>query len=380
MAHDGTEGLSPDGWLPDRVVVGLLEAAFPAELVDRVIEATDRRELRRRRLPARLVVYFVLALWLFRSRNCGYGQVLAKLMDGLGHSRRGADLDERPPPNVSSLARARAKLGPDPLRLLFEQLAGPVGSAGEPGVYWAGLRLVSVDCSVAELPATPENNAFFGWGCPDPPRGAFPQLRWAVVAESGTGALVGAALGSARTTAPSLVAGLLPAFQPGLLVLADASALDPALARVILSAGAHLCWRTRRSGAWRPVRRLADGTYQAELVPGGPGEATSVAVRAIQAPGTGWLLTDLLDVVRYPARDLAAAYRSRWRCEAVIGHYRTDMGEGQPLLRSKDPAGAVQEMWALFAVCQALTRFTRPPAAAAAQHDRPLAASFAGGA
>ncbi len=39
--------------------------------------ATGTREVRRRLLPARLVVYFVLALWLFRGRNCGYGQVMA---------------------------------------------------------------------------------------------------------------------------------------------------------------------------------------------------------------------------------------------------------------------------------------------------------------
>jgi hypothetical protein len=32
------------------------------------------------------------------------------------------------------------------------------------------------------------------------------------------------------------------------------------------------------------------------------------------------------------------------------------MGEGQPVLRSRDPAGVAQEMWALFAVYQALCR------------------------
>ena len=47
---------------------------------------------RRRLLPARLMVYFVLALWLFRGRNCGYGQVMTKLADGLYHQRRAGDL------------------------------------------------------------------------------------------------------------------------------------------------------------------------------------------------------------------------------------------------------------------------------------------------
>src|SRR5260370_31889273 len=72
--------------------VGVLTRAFPPDLVDEVIEATGTRELRRRLLPARLMVYFVLALWLFRGRNCGDGQVMAKLADGLYHRRRGEDL------------------------------------------------------------------------------------------------------------------------------------------------------------------------------------------------------------------------------------------------------------------------------------------------
>ena len=112
-------------------------------------------------LPGRLVVYFVLALWLFRGRNCGYGQVMVKLADGLYHRRRGEDLlagqldpdgwvdagagRRWRPPNISSLSRARGKLGADPLRMLFEQVAGPVGADGAPGVFCCGLRVISVD-------------------------------------------------------------------------------------------------------------------------------------------------------------------------------------------------------------------------------------------
>ena len=61
MAHDGAEGLPPDGWLPDRISVGVLTRAFPPDLVDEVIGATGTQEVRRRLLPTRLVVYFVLA-------------------------------------------------------------------------------------------------------------------------------------------------------------------------------------------------------------------------------------------------------------------------------------------------------------------------------
>jgi len=35
--------VSLEGWLPDRVSVGALTRAFPAELVDRVVTTTDTR-------------------------------------------------------------------------------------------------------------------------------------------------------------------------------------------------------------------------------------------------------------------------------------------------------------------------------------------------
>ena len=59
MAHDGSEGLSPDGWLPDRISVGVLARVFTPELVDAA--GAGAREQRRLLLPARLVMYFVLA-------------------------------------------------------------------------------------------------------------------------------------------------------------------------------------------------------------------------------------------------------------------------------------------------------------------------------
>jgi Insertion element 4 transposase N-terminal/Transposase DDE domain len=386
VAHDGTEGLSPDGWLPDRVSVGALTRTFPPELVDAVVEATDTREVRRRLLPARLVVYFVLALWLFRGRNCGYGQVMVKLADGLYYRRRGADLlagrldpdgwvdagDGRRwrPPNISSLSRARGKLGADPLRMLFEHVAGPVGADGAVGVSCCGLRVISVDGSVTDLPDTPQNAAFFHRPSSATRDGAFPQVRWVAAAESGTGALTGAAFGPYTTGEQALALDLLPSFGPGMLVLADRNFLSHTLARDVLATGAHILWRASASFALRPVRTLADGTYLAGLKPARNSDGPPVTVRVIEytvhTATTGGkdgaesssevfaLVTDLLGIQEYPALDLACAYPMRWGCETVTGHHKTDMGEGQPVLRSKDPEGVAQEMWALFAVCQAI--------------------------
>ncbi len=384
MAHDGSEGLSPEGWLPDRVSVGALTKAFPPELVDRIVETTDTREVRRRLLPARLVVYFVLALWLFRGRNCGYGQVMGKLVEGLYHRRRAELLLEERRwdpagwvdagggrswriPNISSLARARARLGADPLHMLFDAVAGPVGAPQAAGVFCGGLRVISVDGSTSDVPDTPANAAYFGRPSNASREGAFPQVRWLAAAESGTGALVGATFGPYTVGEQTLALDLLAVFAPGMLVLADRNFLSHTLARDVLATGAHILWRVSASCALRPVKVLADGTYLARLNPARKADGPPITVRVIEytvhtTPENGGeqsselfcLVTDLLDIEEYPALDLACAYPMRWECETVIGHHKTDMGAGVAVLRSKDPEGVAQEMWALFAVYQAI--------------------------
>ena len=116
------------------------------------------------------------------------------------------------------------------------------------------------------------------------------------------------------------------------------------------------------------------GMYLAELHPARKADGPPITVRVIEytvhtspADSIGdsdggeeqtsevfALVTDLLDVEAYPALDLACAYPMRWSAETAIGHHKTDMGEGMPVLRSKDPEGVAQEMWALFAVYQAI--------------------------
>ncbi|MGH3970704.1 MAG: transposase domain-containing protein, partial [Mycobacterium sp.] len=194
MAHDGADGLSPDGYLPDRISIGVLTRVFTPERVDAAVDEAGAREQRVRLLPARLMVYFTLALWLFRGRNCGYGQVMTKLADGLYHQRRACDLLEGSldpdrwveagtgrrwrQAHVSNLSRGRGKLGPGPLHNLFLQVKGPTGDEGDPGVFCCGLRVVSVDGAVSDVPDSKANAGYFGRPSNQTRDGAFAQVRW----------------------------------------------------------------------------------------------------------------------------------------------------------------------------------------------------------
>jgi hypothetical protein len=164
-----------------------------------------------------------------------------------------------------------------------------------------------------------------------------------------------------------------------MLVLADRTFLSWALAREFLATGAHLLWRASAAFTLKPVKVLADGTYLAQLKPPRNSDGPPLTVRVIEytvhtTPEDGGgeetselfcLVTDLLDPEEYPALDLACCYPARWGCETIIGHRKTGTGQGQPVLRSKDPAGVEQEMQSLSAGCQALCKITGIGAAAA---------------
>src|SRR6266540_2267860 len=72
--------------LPDRIAIGVLTQTFPPERVDRVVTRTGRGEQRRRLLPARVVVYYTLAMCLFAQ--VGYEEVMRLLVEGLAWARR----------------------------------------------------------------------------------------------------------------------------------------------------------------------------------------------------------------------------------------------------------------------------------------------------
>jgi hypothetical protein len=81
MTSDGPPDGTPATWLPDPMSIGVLATSFPSDLVDAVIDEAGARERRYRALPARFMVYYVLALAMFAPK--GYVEVLSLLTRGL---------------------------------------------------------------------------------------------------------------------------------------------------------------------------------------------------------------------------------------------------------------------------------------------------------
>jgi hypothetical protein len=99
-----------------------LTRVFPPELVDGVVVEAGRRERRSRLLPARVVVYYVLALALFA--DCSYEEVMRQLVEGLAWESGWRQAWEVP--TKVAIYKARERLGREPLELLFRAACVPL--------------------------------------------------------------------------------------------------------------------------------------------------------------------------------------------------------------------------------------------------------------
>ena len=364
----------------------MLARAFPRKAVEEVIDAAGAREQRRRMLPAWLTLYFTLALALFM--DMGAARVMRKMAGVLAWAERGVMVAV---PSEEALSNARARLGPAPLRLLFEKAAGPLAGPGTAGAFWRGLRLVSLDGTALDCQDTEANwQRFGGPSTKDPSgrklRGAFPQVRLLGLAECGTRALIAACQGGYSTGEKTLARQLIGRLGPGMLCLADSNFTCYELWRDA-AAGAQLLWRAGASLGLPVIEVLPDGTYLSRLR--APRKlrkqgAADITARVIQyhlrdASGqvteTFTLITTLTDPEFAPARELAELYHARWQIETAIGAFKAEMKGAGIVLRSKTPGGAEQEIWALLCAYHAI-REVICAAAALARQD-PLRISFA---
>src|SRR5512144_1728355 len=330
--------------------LGELTQYLPFELVDDVLEQTKTVQRRLRDLPSRVGVYFLLALVMFP--HLGYARVWDRLTAGLVGRVVAC-------PSEKALRDLRRRLGPAPMKALFEVIAGPLGQPHTPGVCHRGLRTVAFDgCSSLRAPDTEANRSWLGRIRYRMGFAGYPTVRLMTLVETGTRGLLGAALGSgADRDEASVARRLLPLLRPGMLVLLD-RAFDAAEFLTDLDAtGAKLLVRTRSTRNPPVLAHLRDGSYASEL--------DGLAVRVIDADlavsGADGshitdryrLITTLLDCHRYPAADLIRLYHERWEIEIAYLALRHTMLNGQ-VLRSGDRPGLEQEVWALLTLCQLL--------------------------
>jgi transposase IS4-like protein/DDE family transposase len=326
--------------------LGELTRLVPFEMVDDVLALTRRTQSRIRLLPARVVVYLVLASVLFG--DMGYRQVWSRLVSGLPAPQAS--------PSVSALRQARQRLGPAPLRALFYLLRGPaVTTAGQ--TRWRGMLLTVLDGTLLVVADSPANTCRYTkqrlrtGGC-----SGYPQLRLSALLTCGTRSVIDAVFDPVSVGELDQARALAASLRPGMLLLADRNYAGADLLATLTATGADLLIRCKNGRRLPILRRHHDGSWLSRI--------GALTVRVVEArisittaagtrTGDYRLLTTLLDPHRHPAAELVRLYHERWEIETAYLELKSSMLGGR-VLRSRTPDGIDQEIHALLIVYQLL--------------------------
>ncbi len=328
--------------------LGELTQIIPFEMVDAALAATRAVQARTRLLPARVVVYLLLAGCLFAE--LGWRQVWHKLTAGLG------DLPVACP-TASALWQARARVGAEPLRWLFDLLRGPAVAITTGPVRWCGLLVCAIDGTTMSVPDHDPNLAVYTTQAGNHGGSGYPLLRLVALVACRTRTIIDAAFGPTSCGEPGYTRRLLRSLGSGMIVLLDRNFDNGELIKAIAATKAHVLVRLKRNRKLPVLARYPDGSYLSQI--------GATQVRVVQAEitittsagrvtGVYRLATTLLDHHQYPAFGLVTLYHQRWEIETAYLELKSSILGGR-VLRAHTPAGIAQEVYALL-VCYQILR------------------------
>jgi len=150
----------------DEDAFGRLCFSIDPDWIDTVLYASGTAMLRKRRLPAELV----LGMSLYQHRPID--ELVGRLDLALPGVKRGAVAK-------SAVAKARARLGDEPVQWLFEHSAEKWAHESARWHAWRGLAVYSVDGTTIRVPDSRENRVHFGgqWSGEQRSESGYPLVR-----------------------------------------------------------------------------------------------------------------------------------------------------------------------------------------------------------
>ncbi len=339
------------------ISAGVLASVCPRPLIEEVLAQTGRASQRQRLLPAPAVVYYVMALALWREAPLE--EVLRVVCEGLHWLGGAQGQGQAIQASKSAISQARTRLGPEVMQQLAQRVLRPVASRDLAGAWYRSWRVMAIDGSTMDVADERTNAEFFGYPSSSRGQSAFPQARLVGLVECGTHVVTAAQIGpyaqGEQTMAEPLLASHL---QPDMLVLADRGFYSFKLWQVACASGAKLAWRVKSTLKLPVQQRLDDGSYLSTLFSSADRQRRNGQVvrvidytlrdSATPAQDSYRLVTNILDPDQAPAQELAALYHERWEIESVFDEFKTHLRGSSTVLRSKTPELVQQELWGLL--------------------------------
>ena len=324
---------------------------LPLEWIEQALEYTGRASIRKRRLPAEQVVWFVIGLALYRHKSVR--QLIGELDLAL------PDLANRCVSD-SAVTQARQRLGEAPLERLFNMTAQHWQNQPAKESHFQHLRLFAMDGTSLRLADSPENRAHFESSrFRDQGEGSHPLARMVTLNALSTQMVVAARFGPYPIGEMSHAKLMLPEIPDQSLTIFDRGFLAAELLHTLSQTGQerHFLIPTKANTKWK----IIDGTGTDAIVemhvspaarksnPELPATWRARAIRGDDFDGkASYVLTSLTDRRTFPAASVRACYRRRWQIETSYRELKQTMLGMALSLRSQDVDTTRQEIWGVL--------------------------------
>lgn len=321
---------------------------LPYEWVEAALVTTDRASIRHRRLPAEQVVWLVIGLAIYRYKS------VKEIVDSL-------DLAFFKPEEKcitsGATTQARQRLGPEPLKWLFETSAVRWIEQDQDKFLFNGLHMLAMDGTTLRLADSPANREHFGaQSYAKNTVSSYPQSKGVTLMMVATQLVRDARFGVYKSSELGLARELLPSVPDQSLTIVDRGFLSAELLVNLVRSGQnrHFLIPTKSNTKWKLVEGTADDCLVEMNVsaqarkkdPTLPKTWQARALRVInQAGKISYLLTSLIDSKKFKAADIIACYSRRWGIETSYRELKQTMLGTATSLRSMTVKGTEQEIW-----------------------------------
>lgn len=322
--------------------------------IEKSLSETGKASIRKRKLPAEQVIWLVIGLALFRNQPIWF--VVEQLQLVFGDHTTCAP---------SASIQARQRLGAEPLEVLFKQLSQSWQreSFAQYDLF-QGLNVCAVDGIVWSMPHTPENFRHFGSSKGKTATTSWPQARATCLVNANTHEIIDANIGDMGKGELTLAKELqVPDHSITLFDRAYFSA-DFLIHWQTAGTNSHWLMRAKDNLRYEVIEKFSSKDYlirmpispRAQKINPNLGGFWEARLIEVQYQGkTRRYITSLLDIKRYPLKDLSALYIQRWEIEMCYREIKSDLQAGMNL-RSKHPELIYQELWGVLIAYNILRR------------------------
>lgn len=324
---------------------------IPVEWIESALELTQQASIRRRRLPADMVLWLVIGMAFFRNEPID--EVARRLnicAEGLANEVLLAK---------SGISKARERLGEQPLSWLFRQCAARWGTERYPDDTWHGLQVFAVDGALLRTQDTESLRAHFGSGNTASHRQTpFPMLRLVAVMNARSHVILDAVISPYRRGEIRLAEHFHQRIPTHSVTLLDKGFWGADLLLSLHNSGEEKYWLipARQNVVAEVVEEYAPGDRLVVMTvspqarkknPALPAQWTARAVTYLCGNKEKTVFTSL-PVAQFSAQQIVGLYHERWEIELGFRDIKSSFQYNAITLRSKKVALVYQELWGVL--------------------------------